>query len=209
MAISHAVWAACRACDTKAPSPQRLKDATNTIISSFDNALQALTRTPKVHPRKRDDEHREFLSLLRSLDRSATQYFTDGSSFGNPGPAGAGIAAFRNDTCIFSRCVSLGIASNNVVELEGLSAACDHALLTMADPTQGRATKIFFCDNRYALSMAEGKWRAAIWSTMLPTNLRPSNRGPLFSCSGCRAMPTSARTSSLTGWPSPAPLAAP
>jgi ribonuclease HI len=160
VALSHAVWAACRACDTKAPSPQRLKDATNTIISSFDLALQALTRTPKVHPRKRDGERREFLSLLRSLDRSATQYFTDGSSFGNPGPAGAGIAAFRNDTCIFSRCVSLGIASNNVAELEGLSAACDHALLTMADPTHGRATKIFFCDNRYALSMAEGKWRA-------------------------------------------------
>ena len=53
---------------------------------------------------------------------------TDGSSFGKPGPAGAGIAAFRNDTCIFSYCVSLGIASNNVAELEGLSAACDHAL---------------------------------------------------------------------------------
>ena len=160
VALSHAVWAACRACDTKAPSPKRLRDATNTIISSFDKALLALTRTPMVHPRKRDGERREFLSLLRSLDRSATQYFTDGSSLGNPGPAGAGIAAFRNDTCIFSRCVSLGIASNNVAELEGLSAACDHALRAMADPTHGHATNIFFCDNRYALSMAEGKWRA-------------------------------------------------
>ncbi len=28
----------------------------------------------------------------------------------------------------------------------------------MAD--HGHATNIFFCDNRYALSMAEGKWRA-------------------------------------------------
>ena len=158
VALSHAVWAACRSCDTKAPTEQRLKTATKLIFSNFDNTLKALTRIPKAHSRKRDVEHREFLSLLRSLDQSATYYFTDGSSLGNPGPAGAGVAVFRNDMCIFSQCISLGIASNNVAELEGLSAACDHALLSLADPSH--TTNVFFCDNRYALSMADGKWKA-------------------------------------------------
>jgi ribonuclease HI len=157
IALSHAVWAAARSCDTGVRVDLRTRDASKSITQTFDNTLKLLSRAPTTRPRKREVERREFLALLSALDPAATHYFTDGSSLGNPGPSGAGVAAFSNNACTFSRCVSLGTASNNVAELEGLSAACDHALHSL--PFQGNTPLVFFCDNRYALNMTEGKWK--------------------------------------------------
>ena len=74
--------------------------------------------------RDRKLEKARFEALLRSLPSPSINVYTDGSSFGNPGPAGAGYVVEdpTGDYVIhYSR--HLGEASNNSAEIEALLGA--------------------------------------------------------------------------------------
>ena len=64
--------------------------------------------------RDKTQEKRCFDALLRSLPSPSIKVYTDGSSFGNPGPAGAGFVIedeHGNYVTHYSR--SLGVATNS------------------------------------------------------------------------------------------------
>ena len=55
--------------------------------------------------------------------------YTDGSSYGNPGPSGAGVAVYDAEggvQCLISR--ALGAGTNNSAELAAILAATDYLL---------------------------------------------------------------------------------
>ncbi len=54
--------------------------------------------------------------------------FIDGASRGNPGPAGAGVVASRDDKHVESTCQYLGHATNNQAEYSALILALERAL---------------------------------------------------------------------------------
>ncbi len=62
-----------------------------TITEHFFELLRSCTK-PKRRARDRIVERTTFLQFLEHVAEKAFLYFTDGSSFGNPGPSGAGFA---------------------------------------------------------------------------------------------------------------------
>ena len=116
---------------------------------------------PKRSPRDRAAERTRFLQTLVHVEEKAFLYFTDGSSFGNPGPAGAGFAAYCDNSLVDSAAFSLGETSNNVAELHGLREALADAR-SRHDPhgcCPPRRVYVF-SDNQYALNVSIGKWKA-------------------------------------------------
>ena len=95
-----------------------------------------------------------FDAVLRSLPTEAIHFYTDGSSYGNPGPAGSGIACYCCGTLAEIRSRSLGIATNNAAELDGIQNA-----LAMACLTPGDLPIYIFVDNRLAIDIAIGRAR--------------------------------------------------
>lgn len=93
-----------------------------------------------------------FEACLRAIPFDSYHYYTDGSSHGNPGPAGAGAVGYcRGDlTGVWTK--SLGVASNNAAELEGILVALEKAQAAM------EPLPIYvFVDNRAAVQIAIGR----------------------------------------------------
>lgn len=106
--------------------------------------------------RDRNKERKEFLIKLDALPKMALRAFTDGSSYGNPGPAGTGFLLFHASDSNFARMYSSEFisphASNNEAELCGLRSVLQALLgIPALPPAQ------VFIDSQYALNSALGK----------------------------------------------------
>lgn len=85
--------------------------------------------------------------------------FTDGSSFGNPGPAGYGVTykLADNPRKYISQFIHHRV-SNNVAELHGILGACKSVAQDLRDlPPEGRDPVFIFVDNQFAINAANGK----------------------------------------------------
>ena len=93
-----------------------------------------------------------FQACLSAIPSDSYQYYTDGSSYGNPGPAGAGAVRYCRGTLtgVWSR--SLGVATNDAAELEGILLALEDARTT-SEPLP----IYVFVDNRAAVRVAIGR----------------------------------------------------
>ena len=159
VAFSHAVWTA-----RNLPVRQDPVSLVKHIKETFQSHLAA-SRPKTRNPRNRSSEKQDFLALANTLPKDALTYFTDGSSLGNPGPSGAGAICDYQDQRIYSQAKALGTSTNNVAELEGLLMALTHAISWCRGHKRPSSSKPpppvhIFCDNRYALGVADGKWNA-------------------------------------------------
>ena len=117
-------------------------------------------------PRDRQLEKVMFEACLRAIPFDSYHYYTDGSSYGNPGPAGAGVVGYcRGDlTGVWTK--SLGVASNNAAELEGILVALEKAQAAM------EPLPIYvFVDNRAAVQIAIGRANPG-WCLELAAHIR-------------------------------------
>ena len=112
--------------------------------------------------RDKESEKRSFQAAVSILPSPATFVYTDGSSYGNPGPSGAGFAVSGDNVSFFhmhSR--SLGHGTNNMAEL----CAIDDAIAFLLDREVGDLVYIF-TDNRLAMQVALGRvtpvWAAVV-----------------------------------------------
>lgn len=164
LCLSRAIWTArkARACAHRAPGDSKSwrREGATAITECFLQLLKDSTKT-RLHRRDRAAERIHFLQTLESVDDDAVIYYTDGSSFGNPGPAGAGYACYCAGTLVGSASVSLGETSNNVAELHGLHEALTDALNRSDSRGRCPPKKLYlFIDNQYALNVSTSKWKA-------------------------------------------------
>ena len=125
LCLSRAIWQTRKAhiSSAHAHTDTKVRNENATAITDhFLKLLKGCTK-PKRSPRDRAAERTRFLQTLVHVEEKAFLYFTDGSSFGNPGPAGAGFAAYCDNSLVDSAAFSLGETSNNVAELHGLREA--------------------------------------------------------------------------------------
>ena len=86
--------------------------------------------------------------------------FTDGSSYGNPGPAGCGVVyqfpgQARKHTSLYLH----HRASNNVAELHGILTACNRIRADLPDALAQIPQVFIFVDNQFAIKAANGQSR--------------------------------------------------
>ncbi|MGB1600243.1 MAG: RNase H family protein, partial [Promethearchaeia archaeon] len=108
------------------------------------------------HIRDRQLEKEVFLAVLQSLPRDSVFVYTDGSSFGNPGPAGSGFAIFDGAAEIGHGSFPLGIATNAYAEVHGVAKATEYLVKLDSDKPI-----YIFVDNRQAIALATGTSDAA------------------------------------------------
>ena len=120
--------------------------------------------------RDRELEKRIFLGLLAALPAVCTAVYTDGSSFGNPGPAGSGYAMYEDGELVADASHHLGIATNGYAELHAVLMAT----LALCDSTSGKPV-FFFVDNVHTIRLMTGitapTWGAAEVKTAI-SNLK-------------------------------------
>ena len=92
---------------------------------------------------------REFTQALPSAT-----IFTDGSSFGNPGPAGSGLVVYIDQNAIYHLSNALDTATNHYAELDGILQA---TIYLLQYPPENENIQIFV-DNQLAVDLATG-WR--------------------------------------------------
>ena len=78
----------------------------------------------------------------------------DGGSRGNPGKAAYGAVVYENDEIVKEIGASIGIASNNVAEYEGLIAGLK--AVCEIDPT---ATILVKMDSKLVVEQMSGRWK--------------------------------------------------
>ena len=78
----------------------------------------------------------------------------DGGSRGNPGKAAYGAVVYENDEVVKEIGASIGVASNNVAEYEGLIAGLKS--VCEIDPT---ATILVKMDSKLVVEQMSGRWK--------------------------------------------------
>ena len=78
----------------------------------------------------------------------------DGGSRGNPGKAAYGAVVYENDEVVKEIGASIGVASNNVAEYEGLIAGLK--AVCEIDPT---ATILVKMDSKLVVEQMSGRWK--------------------------------------------------
>ena len=78
----------------------------------------------------------------------------DGGSRGNPGKAAYGAVVYENDEIVKEIGASIGVASNNVAEYEGLIAGIK--AVCEIDPT---ATILVKMDSKLVVEQMSGRWK--------------------------------------------------
>ena len=78
----------------------------------------------------------------------------DGGSRGNPGPAAFGAVIYENDKILKEIGTSIGVASNNVAEYEGLIAGLKG--VNEIDPA---ATILVKMDSKLVVEQMSGRWK--------------------------------------------------
>lgn len=106
----------------------------------------------KYARRNRDLEAHVFRATLEALPAESIRFYTDGSSYGNPGPAGSGVACYVRGELHSIRTRSLGQATNNAAEMDGVLAALEETRSLPPD-----LPVYIFVDNRLAINIAVGR----------------------------------------------------
>ena len=120
------------------------------ISLEFSNLFGAWRRGGR---RDKEVERRSFEACLRLIPERSLRIYVDGSSFGNPGPAGAGyVVSWGADPPHLLGARHLGVATNNVAELQAILDALKHV-----DGLAGDEPVFFFVDNRAAMRVAIGR----------------------------------------------------
>lgn len=78
----------------------------------------------------------------------------DGGSRGNPGPAAFGAVVYENDKIVKEVGASIGVASNNVAEYQGLIAG-----LKAANEIDPAATILVKMDSKLVVEQMSGRWK--------------------------------------------------
>ena len=145
LVFSHAVWRA-RWTASEGGLSQALiaRLAAANFVSFYRHRF-------KWHIRDRQLEKDVFQAVLQSLPRDSIFVYTDGSSFGNPGPAGSGFAIFDGATEIGYGSFPLGIATNAYAEVHGVAKATEYLVKLDSDKHI-----YIFVDNRQAIALATG-----------------------------------------------------
>ncbi len=106
---------------------------------------------PALPKKKKKQSPDSFPSPDDNIPEDAISIYTDGSSSGNPGPSGIGVLLrFGKHEKELSR--DIGIATNNIAELEAIKAA----LLELK--TTNKPVRIF-TDSTYALGVLTFNWK--------------------------------------------------
>jgi len=164
--FSHCVWK-CRLRFYNRPfQPEFIEASADQIARCY--LLQIFLEDKQRKEKRMAEEKRktEFLSTLNSLESNSNKsifIFTDGSSYGNPGPAGAGYYGYSptlpSGPFLYGS-LSLGIGTNNQSELNALKAVVDHLLSNLGPHPDGWPDDItlnFFLDSSYVLNILDGK----------------------------------------------------
>jgi ribonuclease HI len=128
-----------------------------TIISQTKALLNRLSPNGKKH----EEEAKACVALVAQLQEQPGVIicFSDGSSFSNPGPAGAGAILQAHGNAPISKSVALGISTNNVAELWGYGMVLDTLNAWSRNPPAGLlCTEVHvFIDSRYVLDIFTNK----------------------------------------------------
>ena len=135
LTFSLAVWRARRSYASRPFHPSFCALASNLIVDTFFKLHAATQRKRKKKAIDETKLRADFQAKLHALPRDALFTFTDGSSYGNPGPAGAGYVCssprFPDRLPTSSR--HLGTATNNVAEVHAILDAATDIASTLAD----------------------------------------------------------------------------
>lgn len=102
--------------------------------------------------------------LFAGLPDGSTVVFTDGSSLGNPGPAGAGAVIFIKHGPLLEGMArrelwaALGLEGNNFSEVWAIGMACQVLLDTPLSPSDSPVS--IFTDSKFAIGVLMKGWRA-------------------------------------------------
>ena len=154
--FSAAVWKA-RSSLAHRPFQAEFQARAAHQIAIFFLADRKTTQKKRSSKRNRTRERQEFLALLATLPLDTMSVYTDGSSYGNPGPAGSGFVVFHHDDTPndYHSC-DIGEATNNVAELQAILKSLR---LLLARPPRSQLIH-FFVDNQYGINVTLGKWKA-------------------------------------------------
>ena len=153
--FSFAVWKT-RCSALASPNTQGLQFA---IHSLFEKLLKSIEKQKSKAKRDKSAEKLAFISGLDSIPPEDLSIYTDGSSFGNPGPSGAGFVVLPNSTCPEHHySIDIGHSTNNVAELVGIEKACSFLLSTLSGSSCPKVH--IYIDNQYAIRMADSTGRA-------------------------------------------------
>lgn len=107
---------------------------------------------PALPQKKKKQRPNSFPSPDDNISEDAISIYTDGASSGNPGPSGIGVLLrFGKHEKELSR--NIGLATNNIAELEAIKAALLE-LKTTKKPVR------IFTDSTYALGVLTLNWKA-------------------------------------------------
>ena len=114
--------------------------------------------------------------MWNSLNPNSICGFTDGSSYGNPGPAGAGVLLQDPKDTVIHLSQHLGTVTNNVAELRAVWVACDELYDAIETRRMDALPVFLFIDNQYTIRAADGVTRvkANINKKLVHSNI-PSN----------------------------------
>ena len=129
------------------------------IAAQFRELYAQVQRRQHRKLRDRDQDRKCFINTWNSLPLKSTRVFTDGSSFGNPGPAGYGFTykLAHQPRKYISKFIHHR-ASNNVAELHGIRGACNSIAAELrALPPEDRDPVYIFVDNQFAINAANGE----------------------------------------------------
>ena len=131
------------------------------VADSFRTLLAEATRPRKSKHRDRANEKSCFINIWNGLPAFSVRAFTDGSSLGNPGPAGCGVVyqwpgGPRKYTSMYLH----HRVSNNVAELHGIRVVCNLIKAELLESPRARTPQVFiFVDNQFAIKAANGQSR--------------------------------------------------
>jgi len=158
LSFSLAIWKTRRFYRVKVGSPA-LNQAHRRVLLELSPLLYNWLGGGR---RNKEAERRSFLAAVSILPTPATFVYTDGSSYGNPGPSGAGFAVSDdNDHFRHLGSRSLGRSTNNAAELEAIKDATSFVL------GESNVSPVYiFSDNRLAIQVAMGRahpeWAAEV-----------------------------------------------
>ena len=158
LAFSLAIWNVRQGVqDEKRPPVVSLG---RSVADLFRTLLGEATRPRKGKLRDRKHERTCFINTWNGLPPFSVRAFTDGSSYGNPGPAGCGVVyqfpgQARKHTSLYLH----HRASNNVAELHGILTACNRIRADLPDALAQIPQVFIFVDNQFAIKAANGQSR--------------------------------------------------
>ena len=151
LSFSFAIWR-IRWKYTGAGNTPNQATAAQQILQRFSVTSQ---RAKGYHRRDRSLDKLKFEALMKSLP-PAVHIYTDGSSYGNPGPAGSGFVV-RNPKGkhVYFSSNHIGHTTNDRAELDGIKEALS---FMCRPPIPIPAGPVFlFVDNRWAINTALGR----------------------------------------------------